>query len=131
MSLRKPIPSELNEISGKIVNAAFEVHSNLGPGLIESVYEVCLAQELEEREINFERQKTLPIQYKNNFIDDALRIDLLIENKVIVELKAVENILPVHEAQLLTYLKLSKCRLGLLINFNVPLLKNGIKRIVL
>jgi GxxExxY protein len=129
--LRDPIPQELNEISGKVVDAAFEVHSTLGPGLIESVYEACLTHELKQREVSFERQKSIPVHYKGVVLEDGLRIDLFVQNKVVVELKAVEKLLPVHEAQLLTYLKLMKCRLGLLINFNVPVIKDGIQRVAL
>jgi GxxExxY protein len=129
--LRRPLPNEVNQISGKIVDSAFEVHTTLGPGLIESVYESCLAHELAQRNLRYERQKTVPIQYKGVVLNGDLRIDLLVEAAIVVELKAVEGLLPVHEAQLLTYLKLTGCRLGLLINFNVPVIKSGIKRMVL
>jgi GxxExxY protein len=131
LATRKPIPPGLNEVTGKIVDAAYEVHSNLGPGLIENIYETCLIYELTQRGLSFERQKTLPIKYKEVSLENALRIDLLVEDSIVVELKSVEKLLPVHEAQLLTYLKLIKSRLGLLINFNVPLIKDGIERIVL
>jgi len=131
MSFNKPIPPELNEVTGKVMDSAYAVHSTLGPGLIESVYESCLIHELGQRGVRFERQKTIPIQYKDVPLNDVLRIDLLIEGEVVVELKAVEKLLPVHKAQLLTYLKLVKSRVGLLINFNVPLIKDGVERVVL
>lgn len=125
------LPQETNKISGKIINSAFEVHSTLGPGLIESVYETCLLYELSKQGLCVERQKMLPIHYKDKTLGTTLRIDLLVENRIIVELKATENLLPVHEAQVLTYLKLTHCRLGLLLNFNVLVFKEGIKRIIL
>ncbi len=130
-AVKAKLPQETNRISGKIIDSAFEVHSTLGPGLLESIYEACLVYELSKRGLSFSRQKTLPIQHKDVSLDAALRIDLLVENKIIVELKAVETLLPVHEAQMLTYLKLTKCRLGLLLNFNVSVFKTGIKRIIL
>jgi GxxExxY protein len=104
------------------------VHRNLGPGLLESVYEVCLCKELNLRDINLQRQISLPVEYKNEKLDVDFRIDVLVENEIIIELKAVEFLLPVHEAQLLTYLKLADKRLGFLINFNVPKLVDGFKR---
>ena len=122
--------SELNEISGQVLGAAIEVHRTLGPGLLESVYEVCLAYELSQRGLVVERQKQLPVPYKDVQLDAAFRLDLLVEDKVIVELKAVEQVSPVHKTQLLTYLKLSGLELGLLINFNVKMLKDGISRVV-
>ena len=120
---------EENIISEKIIGCAIEVHRILGPGLLESVYEECLCKELELNNISFKRQDKLPLKYKGMNVDCGYRIDLIVENKVIVELKSVEKILPVHEAQLLTYLKLTSLRLGLLINFNEPILKQGLKRI--
>lgn len=123
--------AELDELAGEIVNAAFRVHSQLGPGLLEGVYEVCLAHELKKRGLHVERQLALPVVYDGVRIDAGLRIDLLVNEKIIVEIKAVETLLPVHKAQVLTYLKLRGCELGLLINFNVPLIKDGIKRIIL
>jgi GxxExxY protein len=117
-----------NDISFSIISAAIHVHKQLGPGLIESVYEHCLAEELNLRGLNCKRQVHLPIIYREKELDKAFFIDLLVEDKVIVELKALEVVLPVHESQLLTYLKLSGYKLGLLINFNVPVLKQGIKR---
>jgi GxxExxY protein len=119
-----------NELTERVIGACIEIHRTLGPGLLESAYEECLCHELSVAGIPFERQKPLPVHYKNVKLDCGYRLDLVVEQKVIVELKAVENLLPIHEAQLLTYLKLSKLTLGLLINFNVAMLKHGIKRIV-
>jgi GxxExxY protein len=119
---------EYNEISHKIIKAAMEVHKELGPGLLESVYEYCLLDELQRVGLSAKRQVQLPIYYKGCLLDKEFVIDILVEDKVILELKSVENILPVHEFQLLTYLKLSGMKLGLLINFNVPQLKEGIRR---
>ena len=119
---------ELNEISEKIIGAAIQVHSTLGPGLLESAYEACLKYELEKQELKVSSQIVLPVIYDEMKIDLGYRLDLLVEDSVIVELKAVNKITPIHEAQLLSYLKLSGKRLGLLINFNVILLKDGIKR---
>jgi GxxExxY protein len=120
----------LNSISGAIVDCSIRVHRELGPGLLESVYEVCLMKELISEGLTVRRQVALPVFYRGENIGLDFKIDLLVEEEVIVELKTVDNILPVHEAQLLTYLKLSEKRLGLLINFNVKLLKDGIKRMV-
>jgi GxxExxY protein len=119
---------ELNEISGHVVDAAMKVHSALGPGLIENAYEACLRYELEKRGVRVKAQVGLPVVYDGKQIDLGYRLDLLVEDAVIVELKAVEKIAPIHEAQLLSYLKLSGKKLGLLINFNVLHLKDGIKR---
>jgi GxxExxY protein len=119
-----------NELTERVIGACIEIHRALGPGLLESAYEECLCHELSIAGISFERQKSLPVHYKNVKLDCGYRLDLVVEQKVIVELKAIENLMPIHEAQLLTYLKLSGLTLGLLINFNVPMLKNGIKRIV-
>lgn len=119
--------SDLTEI---IIGSAIEVHRALGPGLLESVYEECLCYELGLRGILFERQKSLPLNYKDIRLEAGYRLDLVIENKIIVELKCVEKILPVHEAQIMTYLRLSKIKTGLLINFFTPVLKDGIRRIV-
>ena len=118
----------LNKLSKFILDSSIEVHRNLGPGLLESVYEVCLCKELKLRDINLQRQVSLPVEYKNEKLDADFRIDVLVENEIIIELKAVEFLLPVHEAQLLTYLKLADKRLGFLINFNVPKLVDGFKR---
>lgn len=115
----------------RIIAAAIEVHRELGPGMLESVYEECLCRELTVREIGYERQKELPIIYKGVPIGGHYRIDLVIEDAVILELKSVEVILRVHEAQILTYMKMSGIGIGLLLNFNVDILKNGIKRFVL
>ena len=118
-------------LTEQIIGAAMEVHRQLGPGLMENVYQVCLAHELDLRGVRYRREKPLPIVYKGTQLDCGYRLDFLVEDKVVVELKAVEQLLPIHEAQLLTYLKISGCKVGLLINFNVPLLKRGIKRRVL
>jgi len=128
---REPISEEVNQVSKQIVDAAFNVHSALGAGLLESVYEVCLEYELTKRGLSVERQLVLPVIYDNIKLEAGFRIDLLVNQCVIIELKAVETLLPVHTAQVITYLKLSQHRLGLLINFNVSLIKDGIKRIVL
>lgn len=119
---------QINLITEKIIGCAIKVHKELGPGLLESTYEVCLEYELIEQGLQVERQKALPVIYNSIKLDAGYRIDLLVENSVIVELKSVDAIAPIHEAQLLTYLKLSGKKLGLLINFNVKLLKNGIMR---
>ena len=121
---------ELNGISGQIIGSAIEVHRALGPGLLESAYEACLAHELFQRGLAVERQKHLPITYKTVELDAAYRLDLLVERRVVVELKAVEQVYPIHKTQLLTYLKLSGLKLGLLINFNVKVLKDGIDRVI-
>jgi GxxExxY protein len=128
---KEPIPAHLNRLSGEVISAALKVHRELGPGLLESVYESCLVYELSEANISIKTQLTLPIAYKNMTIENGLRLDVLVEDELIVELKSVETLLPVHQAQLFTYLKLTKKRLGLLINFNVTVLRNGIKRLVL
>jgi GxxExxY protein len=120
--------TEHDLVAREIVDAAFAVHATLGPGLLESVYEQCLACELEAREIPFQRQVALPVRYRSIQIDAGYRIDLIVGGLVVVEIKATERTLPIHEAQLVTYLKLSGYQLGLLINFNVPLLKYGIRR---
>jgi GxxExxY protein len=119
------------ELSGQIIGAAIEVHRALGPGLLESAYQVCLAHELSLRGIPFEREKALPIEYKGVRLDCGYRLDFVVSGKVVVETKAVDALHPVHEAQLLTYLKLTNCKVGLLINFNVRVLKDGVKRMVL
>ena len=119
---------ELNEISEGIIGAAIEVHKVLGPGLLESAYEECLCYELQARSINFERQRPLPVVYKNVRLDCSYRLDILVAEKVVVEIKAVSKHEPIFEAQLITYLKLGGWKLGLLINFNVPVLKDGIRR---
>ncbi len=120
-----------NELSTGIIGAAIEVHKQLGPGLLESAYETCMAQEMSLRGIAFERQKPLPLTYKGTKLDCGYRLDFLVEGLVVVELKAVKKYEPVHKAQMLTYLKLTNCKLGLLLNFHTILLKTGIKRVVL
>ena len=119
---------DYNKLTQKVIAAAIEVHKELGPGLLESVYEYCLVEELSNMGLNVKSQVKLPIIYKGKTLNKEFYIDLLIEDKIVIELKAVEVILPVHEVQLVTYLKLADKRLGLLINFNVPLLKEGIRR---
>ena len=119
---------EINKVTETIIGAAIEVHRHLGPGLLESAYQVCLAREMALRGLAFEREVQLPLDYKGVKLDCGYRLDYLVEQCVVIELKAVEAIQPIHEAQLLTYLKLSGCKIGLLINFNVPILKNGLKR---
>ncbi|MGM0594001.1 MAG: GxxExxY protein [Pseudomonadota bacterium] len=120
----------LNEITGEVVDAAMKVHSKLGPGLLESAYEACLGYELGKRGISVKAQVSLPVQYEERLIDVGYRIDLLVEDRVIVELKAVEKLLPIHKAQLLSYLRLSNRTVGLLLNFNEVHMRNGVKRIV-
>ncbi len=122
---------DINVLTNKVLGLAFEVHTHLGAGLLESTYESCLFYELKENNINVERQKKLPIIYKGIQLDTDYRIDLLIDNQLIIELKSVEALQPVHSAQLLTYMKLSNLKYGLLLNFNVPHLKQGIKRFIL
>ena len=122
--------SEASLLTGRIISAAIEVHRYLGPGLLESAYEECLCRELDRRGINFERQVALPIDYKGYRIDSGCRLDLVVDHRVVVELKAVRQLEKIHEAQLLTYLKMTGLNLGLLLNFNVVLLKDGIKRLV-
>lgn len=119
---------ELNKTTEQIIGAAIEVHKVLGPGLLESAYEECLCRELGLRDLQFERQRSLPVEYKGVKLDCGYRLDLLVESTVVVEIKSVSIIEPIHEAQLLTYLKLGGWKLGLLINFNVPVLKDGIRR---
>jgi GxxExxY protein len=126
-----PVSLELEQIATEVVDSTFKVHSTLGPGLLESVYELCLAHELGKRGLKFQSQVAFPIIYDGLRLDAGLRTDLLVENELVVEIKAVETMQPVFEAQLLTYLKLTHKRLGLLINFNVPRIKDGIKRIIL
>jgi len=121
---------DANELSNKIIGAAIEVHKTLGPGLLESTYEECLCYELELRGLFYERQKSLPISYKDKNLECGYRLDIVVENKIIVELKSCASIEPIHRAQLLTYLRLSGLKLGLLLNFNTPLMRDGIVRIV-
>ena len=121
---------EASGLTRETIGAAIEVHRTMGPGLLESVYEECMALELYRRQISYERQIAVPLAYRGKRLGADLRLDLLVEGQVIVELKAIETILPIHSAQLLTYLRLSQRRFGLLINFNVPILKDGIKRMI-
>ncbi|NBX65657.1 MAG: GxxExxY protein [Proteobacteria bacterium] len=117
-------------LSKQVVDSIFHVHKSLGPGLLESVYEECLVHTLKARQIAVTRQKTIPIQFDGMTLDAGLKLDLLIEDSIIVELKSVEKILPVHEAQILSYLKLAGIKTGVLVNFNVPMIKDGIRRFV-
>jgi len=121
---------DINKLSNKIIGAAIEVHKSLGPGLLESTYEECLSHELKFRELLIERQKPLPINYKGINLDCGYRLDIVVEGVIILELKSCEKIEPIHQAQLLTYLKLSDLELGLLLNFNTVLMKDGIIRVV-
>ncbi len=119
---------ELNKITDEIIGSCIKIHKNLGPGLLESTYQQCLAYELKNKKIAFEKEKKLPVQYEDILIEDAYRVDFIVQNKVIIELKSVEQFHPIHEAQTLTYLRLSKLPLALLINFKSKLLKDGIGR---
>jgi GxxExxY protein len=119
------------QIGKSVVNAAFKVHKEFGPGLLEKIYEACVSYELRKIGLNVQRQVNIPIKYDGVVFDEGLRLDLLVEQKVIVELKAVDEINPVWHAQILSHLKLTKLRLGYLINFNVPVMRDGIKRIIL
>ena len=119
---------DVNELSYKIIGCAYDVHKILGPGLLESTYEKCLCFELDKLCIKYDRQKELPINYKGMILDNGYRLDILVEDKIVIELKSVDTLQPIHSAQLLTYLKLSQKPLGLLINFNVTNLQHGIRR---
>ena len=123
--------AQTERIAREVVDASFKVHKALGPGLLESVYELCLTHELRARGLKVDRQLEVPVEYDGLKLDAGFRLDLLVEDRIIVEIKAVRELLPVHQAQLLTYLKLMRKRLGFLINFNVPVIKNGIKRRIL
>jgi len=120
----------LDQITESIIGAAIEVHRALGPGLLESAYEACLAFELVERGLKIERQKPLPVVYRGVKLDCGYRLDIFVENAVIMEIKVVDRLAPIHKAQLLSYLRLSSCKVGLLINFNVKVLKDGVVRVV-
>ena len=120
-----------NELSNIVIGAAIEVHQQLGPGLLETAYHQCLARELSLRSIPFETEKSIPLNYKDVSLDCGYRLDFLIDDKLILELKTVETILPIHEAQMLTYIKLTGCKLGLILNFNVAVLREGIRRLAL
>src|SRR3954465_9631603 len=130
MNIATPLPFQLEELSRSLVDCAFKVHHALGPGLLESVYEACLCVELGKRGIRYDRQVPIPVIYDGQKIDAGLRLDLLIDKLLIVEVKAVDRLLPIHQSQLLTYLKLADLRLGLLVNFNVALFKSWVKRII-
>ena len=119
---------DINKLTWEVIAAAIEVHKTLGPGLLESVYEECLCRELQLCEISYDRQKSLSVEYKGEMLDCGYRLDLVVEDRLIVELKSCDVLQPIHEAQLLTYLKLTNKKIGLLINFNVAVLKDGIKR---
>ena len=122
---------DVNDLTGKIIGAAIDVHKALGPGLLESTYEECFCHEFDLRQIKYKRQQSLPVEYKGVKLDCGYRIDMLVEHRVIIEIKAVDSLQPIHEAQLLTYLKLTGVKVGLLINFNVKVLKEGIRRFVI
>ena len=122
---------EINKITEKIIGSAIEVHKNLGPGLLESAYEECLCYELDKNGLYFERQKPVPVVYKEIKLDCGYRPDLIVEKEIIVELKSIDSIAPIHEAQMLTYLRFANKKIGLLINFNVTVLKNGLRRFIL
>jgi GxxExxY protein len=121
---------DINDLTGEVIGAAIEVHKALGPGLLESIYEESMCRELELRKIPYERQKELALEYKGFELNSVYRLDIVVADKLIVELKACESLEPIHEAQLLSYLKLAGIKVGLLINFNVPVLKEGLKRLV-
>jgi GxxExxY protein len=127
---RRVAEAEINELTGLIIDAAMKVHSALGPGLLEGAYEACMRHELTSRRLEVKSQVLLPVEYYGTLIDAGYRLDLLVEDMVIVELKAVEKLTAIHEAQLLTYLKLSRKKVGLLLNFNVVQMKDGIRRMV-
>ncbi len=122
---------EFDALSNQVIGGALEIHRSLGPGLLESAYEACLAYELEKAGLAFRRQHPIPVTYKTVRLDCGYRADFVIERQLIIELKSIEKLLPIHEAQLLSYMKLAEVSVGLLINFNVKLLKDGIKRMVL
>jgi GxxExxY protein len=124
------VPTDVEDVGRAVVDAAFHGHSALGPGMLESAYEACLAHELSIRGHSVQRQTKLPISYKGLQIVAAYRIDLMVDAKVLVEVKAVENDAPVHKAQLMTYLRLASLRLGYLVNFNVPVIRQGIRRVI-
>lgn len=131
VNLLWPAMDKINDLSSSIIGSAIEVHRALGPGLLESAYEQCLARELVLRNIPFQQQKSLPVHYKGTQLDCGYRLDFLVAEMIVVEVKAIDVLLPIHQAQLLSYLKLGGWKLGLLINFHVPLLRDGIHRVVL
>jgi len=122
---------EINDLTGEIIGCVIEVHKYLGPGLLESTYEDCLVYEIHKKGFNVEKQKPVPVIYKEIKLECGYRLDLLVENEIIIEIKSVENIAPIHEAQILTYMRLARVNWGLLFNFNVTMLKNGIRRFTL
>ena len=125
-----PIPQDMNQLCGQVIEAAIKVHSKLGPGLLEATYRVCLVHELKQRGLRVEQEVAVPVVYEGVRLESGFRLDLLVEGKLVVELKAVDVLLAVHKAQVLSYLRLTQHRVGLLLNFNVALLKHGIRRIV-
>ena len=131
MAIGDILNEEIERVAKIVVDSVFRVHSTLGPGLLESVYENCLCLELQSRGLNVERQVVVPIIYLGNRIEPGLRLDVLVEGKIIIEVKSVESMHPIFQSQLITYLKLAQKRLGFLVNFNVPLIKDGIKRVIL
>ena len=130
MNVSSPLSVEMEELSRNLVDSAFKVHQTLGPGLLESVYEACLCVELRKRGIRYKSQAPIPLVYEGVAIEAGLRLDLLVEGSIVLEIKSVERLLPVHQSQLLTYLKLADLHLGLLINFNVAMFKQGVRRII-
>ena len=131
MEAFKKVDPEVEKTAEQVVDAAYKIHKTFGPGLLESASEACLLYELKKRGLKAETQVVVPLIYDGEKIDAGFRLDLLVQDRLIIELKAVESLLPIHEAQVLTYLKITNNRLGLLINFNVPLIKNGIQRVIL
>jgi GxxExxY protein len=130
LKVLSPLASETEDLARAIVDSAFKVHQTLGPGLLESVYQACLCVELAKRDIQYEAQILVPLVYEGVHIEAGLRLDLLVEKSIVLELKSVDKLLPIHHSQLLTYLRLADLRLGLLINFNVDMFKQGVKRII-
>lgn len=120
-----------NKITQELMDCFLRIHKIMGPGLLESIYEECLCHEMTRRNLAFERQKELPLTYDGTPLNTSLRLDIVVENTIIIEVKSVDTLMPVHEAQLLTYLKMAQMKIGLLVNFNVPLIKHGVKRFVL
>ncbi len=131
MSLPERSVVEMNPLSAEIVDCAFQVHKHFGPGLLENIYHEALLIELQNRQIPYESEKSFPLKYKGKILKSGFKADIIVNNEIIIELKAVEKILPVHQAQILSYLKLTNKQLGFLINFNVPLIKDGINRYVI
>lgn len=119
-----------NKITGALMDCFVKVHSQIGPGLLEGIYQECLCYELKKRGLSFEREKIIPLKYDGEILNSGLRLDLIVENKIILELKSIEKLLPIHDAQIISYLRLADMPIGFLINFNVPLIKQGVKRFV-